>query len=148
MITNVLIQLFERDFDHLTREISDFRDEKNLWLTPNDVNNSAGNLCIHLCGNLQHFIGAQLGNTGYVRNRPYEFGAKHIHRTELLKEVTKAKQIVIDTLKNISSEQLTEEFPIQVWGEAITNEFFLTHLHGHFTYHLGQISYQRRILDR
>ena len=79
---------------------------------------------------------------------PHRDGAKHIHRTELLKEVTKAKQIVIDTLKNISSEQLTEEFPIQVWGEAITNEFFLTHLHGHFTYHLGQMSYQRRILDR
>lgn len=145
-----LEHLFERDLNHLANELNAYQNEANLWLTPGEVNNSAGNLCIHLCGNLQHFMGATLGNTGYIRNRPYEFEAKDVPRTEILKEIEITKKVVLSTLGSLSAADLEKEFPIKVFksfeGEMST-QLFLTHLHGHLTYHVGQISYHRRILD-
>ncbi|MGB5288816.1 MAG: hypothetical protein WBN42_10030, partial [Ignavibacteriaceae bacterium] len=67
-MTEILIQLFKRDLEKLKSEISFFKDEENLWKISGDIKNSAGNLCLHLCGNLQHFIGAVLGNSDYIRN--------------------------------------------------------------------------------
>jgi hypothetical protein len=48
----------------------------NFGIIADGISNSAGNLCLHLIGNLNHFIGATLGNTGYVRNREQEFSSK------------------------------------------------------------------------
>ena len=73
-----LSQLFLRDLDKLKTEITSFKDEKKIWEISGDIKNSAGNLCLHLCGNLQHFIGAVLGNSGYVRNRDAEFSRKNV----------------------------------------------------------------------
>lgn len=143
-----LTSLFERDLNHLIREIESFSKEENLWLTPKDVNNSAGNLCLHLCGNLQHFIGAILGKSGYIRNRPYEFEAKDILKEELLSEISIAKSIVIKTIKNLTNNDLLKDYSQKEFnGEIRSIQFVLTHLHGHLTYHLGQISYYRRLLD-
>ena len=75
---NTLLQLFQRDLEKLKTEISSYKDEKKIWVISGEVKNSAGNLCLHLCGNLQHFIGAVLGNSGYVRNRDAEFTRKNV----------------------------------------------------------------------
>ena len=64
MITDALTTLFERDLQRLKTEIELYRIEENLWLVKDGIGNSAGNLCLHLIGNLSHFIGAMLGNTG------------------------------------------------------------------------------------
>jgi hypothetical protein len=69
---------FLRDLEKLKTEISSFKDESNLWKISGDIKNSAGNLCLHLCENLQHFIGAVLGNSGCVRNRDAEFSRKNV----------------------------------------------------------------------
>ena len=61
----IISQLLQRDLEKLKTEISSFKDEKKIWEISGEVKNSAGNLCLHLCGNLQHFIGAALGNSGY-----------------------------------------------------------------------------------
>ncbi len=73
-----LSQLFLRDLEKLKTEISSFKDEKKIWEISGEIKNSAGNLCLHLCGNLQHFIGAVLGNSGYIRNRDAEFSRKNV----------------------------------------------------------------------
>ncbi len=69
MLNELLSEFFERDIIKLKEEIVLYKDETNLWKVENKISNSAGNLCLHLIGNLNHFIGATVGNTGYVRQR-------------------------------------------------------------------------------
>src|SRR5437016_2991371 len=98
MITPVLITLFERDLNKLTEEINQYPDDSSLWLTKEGIKNSGGNLCLHLTGNLQHFIGAVLGDSGYIRNRDAEFTLKNISKLKLLNEISNTKVAVKDAL--------------------------------------------------
>lgn len=143
-----LSKLFLRDLEKLKTEMSSFNDEKNIWKISGEIKNSAGNLCLHLCGNLQHFIGGVLGNSGYIRNRDAEFSRKDVPLKELLNEIDNTTKAVEKTLKELKEEKLKETFPINVFGYEMTTEYFLTNLTTHLNYHLGQINYHRRLLDR
>ena len=76
MLTQVLTSLFNRDLDRLQKEIELYSNENTIWHTEKGIANSAGNLCLHLIGNLNTYIGKELGSTGYVRNRELEFSQK------------------------------------------------------------------------
>jgi len=147
MITLNLTKLFLRDLEKLKTEITSYKDEKKMWQIEGEVKNSAGNLCLHICGNLQHFVGAVLGNSGYERKRDLEFSKKNIPVDEMVEEIDKTLQVVEQTLSQLKEEKLDETFPINVFGYEMTTGFFLTHLTTHLSYHLGQINYQRRLLD-
>lgn len=142
-----LIQLFNRDIAKLKLEIESFDKDENLWKLQGQISNTAGNLCLHLIGNLNHFIGAVIGKSGYERNREAEFNDKNIDRDQLVKMILDTKTIVASSLKNFKKERINDTYPIQVFGEDMTYEFFLIHLEAHLNYHLGQINYLRRILD-
>lgn len=146
MYIDSIASILDRDLSKLAEEISLYNHEDTLWITQGDIKNSAGNLCLHLCGNLRHFIGAQLGNTGYMRNREFEFAAKGISKAELLNQITLCKTEIVQTLKQLPEEKLAEHYPIEVFGAPMTTLHFLNHLTAHFSYHLGQINYHRRIL--
>ncbi|MEJ2196300.1 MAG: DinB family protein [Ignavibacteriaceae bacterium] len=146
MLTTALVELFNRDLDILAKEINSYSDELKLWVISRDINNSAGNLCLHICGNLQHFIGAILGNTGYVRNRDAEFGHKNIPKKELLSSIDNSKEVVKTVLSSLSEDQIAKDYPIDVFKKKMTTSYFLIHLHSHLNYHLGQINYHRRLL--
>ncbi len=138
-----LSSLFYRDLDRLTNEINAYEDESTIWETHKYVNNSAGSLSLHLCGNLQHFVGHLIGGSAYQRDREFEFNAQ-VSRAHLLNEIEAAKRAV-----KLGFEQVdwSAEFPVQVLKRVWTNGEFLLHLYGHLNYHLGQISYHRRLLD-
>ena len=142
-----LTQLFIRDLEKLQTEISSYKNEMNLWKISGEIKNSAGNLCLHICGNLQHFFGAILSNTGYSRNRDAEFSRKNVLVKELVDEIELTAKVVEKTLNELIEEQLKETFPINVFGYEMTTEYFLVHLASHLNYHLGQINYHRRLLD-
>ena len=65
-------------------------------------------------GNLNHYFGAQLGNTGYIRNRPLEFSDKNVLRTTLIQQIEETRQMLKMVLENLTDEDLarnhTEEF--------------------------------------
>ncbi len=147
MLTQTLQHLFARDLEKLKHEIKAYKNEAAIWLTDKNIPNSAGNLCLHLVGNLNHFIGATLGNSGYVRNRDLEFSSGDVPRDEMIKKIDETIDVVSKTLGNISSEQLEQEFPIKVFEEKTSTEWMLAHLSTHLNYHLGQINYHRRFLD-
>jgi uncharacterized damage-inducible protein DinB len=148
MMTSSLAKLFERDLDKLHKEVSSYQSESNMWIIDKEIRNSAGNLAIHLCGNLQHFIGGVLGGTGYIRNREFEFHGKDVPRDAMLEEINDTKSTVLQVLDKIDEASLMEVYPLRVFGVEMTKGFFLIHLHGHLNYHLGQINYHRRLLDR
>ncbi|MCB9208424.1 MAG: DUF1572 family protein [Ignavibacteriales bacterium] len=145
MLIENLLKIFDRDLNKLKEEILLF-DQKELWITAGDVKNSAGNLCLHICGNLKHFIGAVLGNSGFVREREKEFSLKNVPKDDLLKNIDETSEIVKSTLSTIDKSILVKNFPINVFGEEMTTQYFLIHLITHLSYHLGQINYLRRLM--
>ena len=76
--------ILDRELRTLRRELEAYPDERQLWQEVPGLPNSAGTLALHLTGNLQHYIGACWGGTGYVRNRDAEFGQRDVPRSELL----------------------------------------------------------------
>ncbi|MBR9919217.1 MAG: DUF1572 domain-containing protein [Bacteroidetes bacterium] len=147
MTTQALQTLFLRDLNRLKKEINAYSAEANIWKLDRDIANTAGNLCLHLAGNIQHFIGATLGETGYVRNRENEFGLKNVPRAILIEEVDNTISMLQEVLPKITVEKLAEDYPREVLGKILRVEPFLIHLYGHLNYHLGQINYHRRLLD-
>ena len=147
MITNTLIELFERDLQRLKNEIELYKDEENLWVLKEGISNTAGNLCLHLPGNLNHFIGATLGNTGYVRHRDDEFSLKNIPRQDLVINIANCILVVRNTFSELSDADMEKDFPLEKHGTIVSNMHMLMHLYAHLSYHLGQINYHRRLLD-
>mgnify|MGYP001947769804 FL=1 len=147
MCTETLIKIFNRDLNKLKIEIKAYKDEKTLWVLKDGISNSAGNLCLHIVGNLNHFIGAEFGNTGYIRQRNLEFSLKDVPKTELIKKINETIIVVENALKLLTTEDLQKEYSRRAFEEKMTTEFFITHLASHLAYHLGQINYHRRLID-
>lgn len=147
MLTYTLKTLFSRDLAKLKQELELYNNEENIWRVDKNILNSAGNLSLHLVGNLNTYIGAELGNTGYIRNRPAEFSLKNIPRHELLSKIEQTIEILEATLGSLTPDQLNGEYPQPVLDGKVTTEYFLIHLAMHLSYHLGQVNYHRRLLD-
>ncbi|MDN3673553.1 DUF1572 family protein [Flavobacterium branchiarum] len=139
--------LFNRDLNKLKLEIESYKNEAKIWSIDEQILNSAGNLCLHLIGNLNTYIGATLGNSGYIRYRELEFSLKNIPKAELITKIEETILTVDFAISNLSEDQLEHEFPIVVFEGKDSTGFILTHLTTHLAYHLGQINYHRRLLD-
>lgn len=139
--------LFERDLNKLKEELIAYQDESQMWLVDGAITNSAGNLFLHLCGNLKHFIGAVLGNSGYIRERDREFNDKNVSREDITTNIDETLAVVLKTLDGLDDAALNEIYEVRVFNDKpITTHIFLLHLSGHLTYHMGQINYHRRLL--
>ncbi len=146
MIKGAFIKILERDLNKLKDEINLYKDESDLWEIKNEIKNSSGNLCLHLLGNLNHFIGAVLGNSGYVRNRDFEFAANNIARQDLIKQIDETSVVVKNALEKLSDEDFKKDFPAKFNNEILTTNSMLLNIVTHFNYHLGQINYHRRLI--
>jgi hypothetical protein len=149
MNTNDFLQsigtLFERDLRKLETEITSFPSEESLWIIGGEIKNPAGNLALHLCGNLRHYIGHVLGNSSYSRNRDEEFSLRDVPKESLISQIRQTIHEVSRTLSEMDPELLQQEYPTHVFDYKMSTMYFLIHLHGHLNYHLGQINYVRRL---
>ncbi len=146
LLIKTVQKLLDRDLAVLEKEISSYPSDAELWKVAGDIKNPAGNLCLHLCGNLQYYIGAVLGNSGYVRNRDAEFSTKGLSKEELLNEIATTRKAVALALENLNPNVLETIYPVEVFKDPMTTGYFLIHLSAHLGYHLGQINYHRRLL--
>ncbi len=147
MITRHLIPLFQKDLDKLKEEITIYSKDEYLWQIKEGISNSGGNLCMHITGNLQHYIGAVLGNSDYVRNRDAEFRLKNVSRDKLLEDIAITREAVTDTLEQLSKNDLQKDYLYPVGDEKTNTSYFLIYLLSHMNYHIGQINYHRRIVE-
>ena len=147
MLTDTLKTILSRDLLKLKAEIELYKDEKNIWLIDKGIANSAGNLCLHLIGNLNTYIGKEIGKTSYVRNRDLEFSLKDVARTELVNNIDATVIVIQNALSKMKEDELDKEYPLLVFDKKTSTEYFLVHLVAHFSYHLGQVNYHRRLLD-
>ena len=147
MHKDIIKTLIIRDLEKLKTEISLYKSGDNIWITDGLINNSAGNLCLHLIGNLNTYIGSALGKKNYIRNRDLEFSDINVSIETLKKEIEKTKNVINTTFEMLEEENLKEIYPLGVSVGQTTVAFYLTHLSVHLGYHLGQINYHRRLVD-
>ena len=141
-----LSEIFDTGIEKVIAELNGYDNESNIWLCPDGISNSSGTLALHIAGNLQHYIGTVLGNTGYERKRDMEFSKRDVPRKELIAELKTTKSAVINTLRNISEQQIDSDYPLLFPDKVVSTHFMLIHLAAHLNYHLGQINYHRRLL--
>jgi uncharacterized damage-inducible protein DinB len=138
--------ILDRDLRALQREVEAYPEEREIWRVVPGMANVAGTLVLHLTGNLQHYFGARLGGTDYVRDRTAEFARRDVPRSELLREIEAARAAVKAGLAKLSDAQLVAEFPEIIGDSRVATGEYLVHLTTHFAYHLGQIDYHRRVV--
>ncbi|HYX08414.1 MAG TPA: DinB family protein [Bacteroidales bacterium] len=144
MIQQDLKNLFHRDLNRLVENI-EATPEEQLWQATDGVTNSCGVLAQHLVGNLNHYIGAALGNTGYKRDREREFKTANTPKVDLIEDIKELQQSLNEIFDHLQDSEMEEDFPVDIPFE-FTTQGFLLHLYGHLNYHLGQINYLRRLL--
>src|SRR3982751_6613013 len=148
MLNETLVELYDQYIDKLRSEVKSFPDDRSLWKTSGDIPNSAGNLALHLIGNLNHFLGATISKNGYIRDRDSEFSSGGISKDQLLGEIAKVKKVVNDAVRSVAENEMQKTYPVQFQDKDVSTEYVLVYLLGHLNYHLGQIDYHRRLLAR
>ena len=147
METIEIANFYQRDIQRVIDEINLFKDDSNIWTTCGSLNNSSGNLVLHLLGGLNFLIGRNLGNTNYIRNRDLEFKLKDVDKGQLIEQLTELSLMINRTICSMTKEQLEYPFPIFFDKENATINYVLVQLLLHLNYHLGQINYLRRTLE-
>lgn len=143
---DALDTILQRELHALARELEAYPDDASVWREVPGVTNTAGTLALHVAGNLQHYVGAVLGGTGYVRDRAAEFARRGATRAELLEGLRAAGAAVRATLARLGPDRLAEPFPEEVAGVRPPTDAMLIHLACHLAYHLGQVDYHRRVV--
>jgi len=146
MFSGWLMEILENELNKLKQEINLYKDEKDLWIIKGEILNSAGNLCLHLLGNLNHFIGHLVGGTGYQRDRENEFSEKDVPRAELNNRIDAVIEVIKKSLPKINDSDMNKTFPDKMGGKIREYGYTLIHITNHFDYHLGQINYHRRLI--
>ena len=128
------------------RQLVEPLSEEELYARPVEPGNSVGHLVLHLVGNLNHFVGAQLGGSGYVRDREREFAeAQPPPKADLLARLDAAVALFRRVVEGLSEEQLAAPHPETRFGTVYET---LVHLVAHFALHRGQMSYIVRLLKK
>jgi uncharacterized damage-inducible protein DinB len=145
LVKSAYLDELEKMRDEVKKAASPLTEEE-FWKKPLEPGNSVGHLVLHLTGNLSHFIGAQLGKTGYVRDREKEFTnaappAKDVALAGLDDAVATVRRVV----EGLTAEQLAAPHPEARLGGVMAA---LIHLYGHFALHRGQISYIVRLVTK
>lgn len=135
-----------RELVTLRKEIEAYPTDADLWKTVPGIANSGGTLALHLTGNLQHFIGAVLGGSGYVRDRDAEFSTRGLSRAEVVDQVEQTTASLTRTFGSLTDAVLASRYPEPVARVRVNTGDFLVHLQSHLAYHLGQIDYHRRMI--
>jgi len=135
-----------RELNSFKAELKQIPDDIILWQTVPGVSNSIGNLTLHVCGNLKHYLGKNLANNDYIRDRNSEFNTQSGSRTDLINEINKTIEVVKKVMPDLSEEKLNSIYPETVGGVELPTTRFLIHLSVHLGFHLGQLGYLRRIV--
>ena len=136
-----------RDLQALAREVEQ-TPEDLLWKGTEGIHNTVGTIAVHLCGNLQHFIGHEIGDNGYIRDRNAEFSGMPRPKAQVLDEISLTMEVVDGVLSNLAPSRLDDPMPNPPPHHAGRNiRFFLFQLSCHLSRHMGQANYLRRILD-
>lgn len=136
--------LLRRDLAAVRRSVEAYPDDASLWAERPGFPNAGGTLALHVAGNVRHYVGAVLGQSGYVRDRDAEFSRRGVPRHAIVAELEEARSAVERALGALGDEALAGPYPIPVSGRIVSTADLLVHLATHLAFHLGQLDYHRR----
>jgi hypothetical protein len=148
MLQHYIAEQFEAALLQLKNEINNYTHKENIWKLQGEIKNPGGTLALHLIGNLNHFICAVLGNTGYVRDRDAEFSRRNVSSSEIIKNIDEVTYNVKIIVSNLTDEQLFGDYPLNDGKPAKITTERLVQLLAHLNYHVGQINYHRRMIEQ
>ena len=123
------------------RELAAHFTDKQFWQKPFPYGNSFGHLVLHLTGNLNYYIGAQIAKTGYVRDRPREFNDPNPpSKEEALKRFDDAVAMVQRTIRAQSQEDWTAEYSGAGTNAKVRLDMIMQ-CAAHMQHHIGQMIY-------
>lgn len=118
--------------------------EKEIWWRPNGASNAAGNIVLHLCGNVRQWIISALGGAPDFRERDKEFSERGpVPRQVLISQLRSTVKQACWTIDSLPSKTLSQEFEIQ--GFRVSGLVAIAHVYEHFAYHTGQIIYLTKL---
>lgn len=133
------------------RQLADTLSDEQFWTKPYPYGNSFGHLVLHVTGNLNDYIGAQIAGTGYIRDREREFTETAKPSKEaVLTEFDRTVEMVLGVLETQTSETLAT-VPVEAKGTHFSDHsrsgvFF--HCVSHLNHHVGQMIYLEKELHR
>jgi uncharacterized damage-inducible protein DinB len=148
VVTSTLAAYYEEVRDKIHELVTPISTEQ-LWTRPYPYGNTIGHLLLHLTGNLNHYIGARIGGTGYVRNRPLEFSDTSKRQKErVLADFDRAIDMVAVTIREQSPEDLLAPYSDPTEPGANTNFAVFMRMAAHAYHHTGQIIYLSKELTK
>ena len=134
----------ERHYAYLgqkIRELAEPLTDEQFWKKPFPFGNSFGHLILHLTGNLNYYIGAQIAQTGYVRDRPREFNDPNPpSKDEALRRFDDAVAMVQQTIRAQSAADWSKEYS-GVGTNAPNRLDMILQCAAHMQHHIGQMIY-------
>lgn len=148
MLRTAVHAILQRELAAVRRTVEAYPDDASIWAQRGGIPNTGGTIVLHIAGNLQHFIGAVLGGTGYRRDRDAEFARRNVPREALLAEIDAAAEAIDQGLGPIADgdDALLRTYPERIAGREVATGDYLVHLAAHLAYHLGQLDYHRRMV--
>jgi uncharacterized damage-inducible protein DinB len=112
--------------------------EDQIWMRPNEVSNSIGNILLHLCGNIRQYAVSALGDQPDIRERDKEFSAQGGYTKEqLMKKLSDTLQEAITVMRTTDEVRLMKIYPVQ--GFTYSGIGIVVHVTEHYSHHTGQI---------
>ena len=149
-ITQLFLVEAQTSFDRILKRIVAclrLLSDEEIWWRPNAASNSAGNLVLHLSGNMRQWIVSGLGGAPDLRLRDAEFSEKGpLPRSVLVAQLTRTVRDVGQVLRRLPPESLSRIYQIQ--GFRVTGLVAVSHVYQHFSHHAGQIIYITKLLKR
>jgi uncharacterized damage-inducible protein DinB len=151
-LNTTLVRDFERNYREAAQKIRALVEpltDEQIWMLPYPYGNSIGHLLLHLTGNLSYYIGAEMGGTGYVRNRPLEFSdTVHHPKAELLAKFDAAIATVVTVLQKQSEQDWSAAYTAKGFEDCDDRFTALLRCAAHLSHHAGQIIYLCKELER
>jgi len=124
------------------RQLAGPLSDEEFWRKPFGFGNSFGHLVLHLTGNLNYYIGAQIAGTAYIRDRNREFTeTRHLTKAETLKRFDEAVAIVLRTIRSQSVEDWARKYTARLEDDAGNRFNIVVRCLSHLHHHIGQMTY-------
>ncbi len=149
-LSNTISRAMESEYRMRAAELHKWVDplsDEQFWTNPFSHGNSVGNLILHLTGNLNYYIGAQVAGTGYMRNRDLEFSEnRRPAKNQVLKKFDETIAMVVATIEDQSEEDWSRPYAAEREPESRDRFSIFLRCSAHLYHHVGQLIYLNREL--